>query len=77
MSAGTGTPQSPSLFEIACLVALAQPVEWMRYCEDCDKETLFFADRDCPLGLVGHCTACGSERIAPFTRTPSEGGVKP
>jgi hypothetical protein len=49
----------------------------MRYCEDCDKETLFFADRDCPLGLVGHCTACGSERIAPFTRTPSEGGVKP
>jgi hypothetical protein len=54
-------------------VANLEPaVEWMRFCRQCDLETLFIADRVCVSGLIGTCSKCGDERIAPFTRMNSE-----
>ena len=53
---------------------LAVPVEWMRFCWQCDSEQRFVADRVCVSGLLGCCTHCGDERIAPFTRMNSEVG---
>lgn len=51
---------------------IAPSVEWMRFCVSCNSEQCFMADRICASGLVGHCSNCGDERIAPFTRTTSE-----
>jgi hypothetical protein len=56
-------------FQIA---RLAVPVEWNRFCERCEVEVKFVADRFCIAGLIGECTGCGDERIAPFTRANSE-----
>ena len=53
-------------------IPLEVEVEFMRFCERCDAETRFVADRLCAVGLVGECCACGDERIAPFTRTTGE-----
>jgi hypothetical protein len=58
-----------SSFPIANLVP---PIEWMRFCRECDKEVRFIADRVCLTGLLGECSVCGDERIAPFTRANSE-----
>ena len=59
---------------------LSTPVEFMRYCEDCDQETKFVADLVCATGLVGRCAKCVEAlgencafRVAPFTRTHSDG----
>lgn len=52
--------------------SLLTPVEWMRFCPNCDREQSFFADRVCAAGLVGCCMKCGDERVARFTRTSSE-----
>ena len=51
---------------------LDPPVEWMRFCRICQREVRFVADRVCLSGLLGECTVCGDERIAPFTRVNSE-----
>ena len=51
---------------------LDAPVEWMRYCERCESEQRFVADREAVAGLLGACSKCGEERIAPFTRTNSD-----
>jgi hypothetical protein len=48
------------------------PVEWMRFCGHCAVEQRFIADRVCINGLIGECTGCGDERIAPFSRVNSE-----
>ncbi len=48
---------------------LDQPVEWMRYCYQCEGDRQFVADRICEVGLVGKCSACQDERVARFTRT--------
>jgi hypothetical protein len=48
------------------------PIEWMRYCSICDKETEFIADRVCLSGLVGNCLGCGDERISPYSRMNSD-----
>ena len=60
---------------------LSTPVEFMRYCYECDRETKFVADQVCSTGLVGKCAKCiavrGEEnsplKIVPFTRTHSDG----
>lgn len=54
------------------IVKLETVREWMRYCDRCDAETCFRADRECLYGSLGICTHCGEERIAPFTRGNSE-----
>lgn len=54
------------------VVQLDCPVEWMRFCFTCESEQRFIADRECMYGLVGRCSHCGEERIAPFTRANSE-----
>jgi len=54
---------------------LSSPVEWMRYCPVCQKESRFVADRICASGLIGNCSGCGDERIAAFTRTNAEGAA--
>lgn len=51
---------------------LATPVEWMRYCSECDGEHRFYAATFCEAGLVAGCTNCGHLAIAPFTRTTTE-----
>jgi len=51
---------------------LATPVEWPRFCSKCSAEKNFIADRGCIYGLIGECSACGDERIAPYTRANSE-----
>lgn len=61
-----------SLPETYPIHTLTPYVEWMRYCESCDRETRFIADRVYISGLIGACTSCGEERIAPFTRGNSE-----
>lgn len=58
--------QAPPSFPIGQLLVI---VEWSTYCEYCDQEKRFVADRWCKFGLIGECTGCGEERIAPFTRT--------
>lgn len=50
----------------------AMYVEWMRHCEISGQEEKFVANRVCVSGLIGECTHCGEERIAPFTRGNSE-----
>lgn len=60
---------APSTHRIEALVV---PIEWMRYCDVCEDEQRFFASLVCVSGLIGCCTSCGDERIAPFTRTNSE-----
>lgn len=51
---------------------LDSPVQWMRFCYVCNGDHVFVADRVCNSGLVGTCSNCGDERIAPFTRVNSE-----
>lgn len=58
------TPEA-ELLEIP--VALAP-----RYCEVCDCEQTFLADRELPDGRVAACSRCGDERFVPFTRTTVE-----
>lgn len=54
-------------------IRLEVPVEFMRFCDgECLRERRFVHDKLCALGLIGHCTSCGVERIAPFTRVNSE-----
>lgn len=74
MSGSSDASLPTSLVEGAPLfiVQLDRPVEWMRFCFTCESEQRFVADRDCPYGLVGCCTHCGDQRIAPFTRANSE-----
>lgn len=40
-----------------------------RYCEVCDSEQTFLADRELPEGRVAACSRCGDERFVPFSRT--------
>ena len=47
-------------------------VEWMRYCDVCEREERFVAGWICDLGLVGCCSGCGDERVLPFSRMNSE-----
>lgn len=54
------------------IATLDVPVEWMRFCQQCESEQRFVADRVCVHGLIGACTRCGDERIANFTRTTWE-----
>lgn len=51
---------------------LKAPVEFMRFCVDCDSVQPFFADRSCDAGLIGHCRRCGVEILALYTRANSE-----
>jgi hypothetical protein len=55
------------------LALLSTPVEFMRYCDVCKRETRFFADHVCASGLVGQCSLCGDPKVAPFTRMHSDG----
>lgn len=43
-----------------------------RYCEVCDSEQVFLADRELADGRVAACSRCGDERFVPFTRTTVE-----
>jgi len=51
---------------------MAIPVEWMRYCEICDRERCFIARFRAERGFVARCTSCGTLRLAPYTRTNSD-----
>lgn len=72
-------PAEPSLdalpnSEGPCSVAtrkLPVPVEWMRFCYECNSDQVFRADRVCVSGMVGSCPK-GHDRIVPFTRTTAE-----
>jgi hypothetical protein len=44
------------------------PVEWMRYCEECDAERRFVASERCSIGLIAACTKCGDKRLVRFSR---------
>jgi hypothetical protein len=48
------------------------PIEWMRYCGECDADRRFVADRRCLAGLIAVCTGCGDQRLAPFSRANSD-----
>jgi hypothetical protein len=64
--------QGVAIWSDSSVAALDIPVEWMEFCSYCNDERMFFANRDCPYGLIAHCTSCGRERVVPFTRTTSE-----
>jgi hypothetical protein len=59
-------------FESDRFPALDHPVEWMQFCGCCQEEHVFAANRFCASGLIGCCSNCRDERVAPFTRTNSE-----
>jgi hypothetical protein len=68
------TPQSlenQQPFGMAKVFALTPPREWMRWCLVCESEERFIATLECRFGLIGCCSTCGNERIAPFTRAVS------
>ncbi|HXM64460.1 MAG TPA: hypothetical protein VN950_26605 [Terriglobales bacterium] len=54
------------------IVALATPVEFMRFCEICDAEQIFVAAWQCEAGLLGCCLGCGEERLVRFSRVNGE-----
>jgi hypothetical protein len=54
------------------ITLLEIPVEWMRWCDKCQEEKCFYADRLCAAGLIGKCSGCGDESLAPYTRSVSE-----
>jgi hypothetical protein len=56
----------------ALFPVLDRPIEWDRFCLKCQAQVLFVATRFCANGLIGKCSGCGDERVAPFTRTNSE-----
>jgi hypothetical protein len=58
-------------FGMAKVTALEIPVEWMRWCGLCESEERFVATLEGKFGLIGCCSTCGNERIAPFTRAVS------
>jgi hypothetical protein len=58
--------------DVAGVEPLQIPIEFMRFCYACNREAIFVANHECPHGLIGRCSHCGDERIAPFTRTISE-----
>jgi len=66
------TERKPPVPEIL-YVPLDSPVEFNRWCSNCFDTTLFIADKECFYGLIGECAKCGEKKVAPFTRTPSEG----
>jgi len=65
-------PVSVPIEDVVDVAVLDVPVEWIRFCYGCNSDQLFVADRVCFSGLVGRCSGCGDERIAPFTRVNSE-----
>jgi hypothetical protein len=54
------------------IASLTPTIEWIRFCYSCNSDQRFVADRACVSGLIGCCSGCGDERIAPFTRSNSE-----
>lgn len=61
-----GLPPDPPTYVIELLPT---SVEWQRECEVSGVEEKFVATKSCVFGLIGECTHCGEERIAPFTHT--------
>ena len=53
-------------------IPLEVAVEFQRFCDECLKEERFVSDRLCVVGLIGRCSKCGEQWIAPFTHTTSE-----
>lgn len=52
---------------------LAVPVEWNEYCDVCDQERRFVAERQTTSGLIAYCSAgCGNRFIADFSRAIDE-----
>jgi hypothetical protein len=58
--------------DVAGVETLNIPIEFMRFCYACNRESIFVANHECQVGLIGRCSNCGDERIAPFTRTIGE-----
>jgi len=48
------------------------PVEWMRYCEECDAERRFVARERCSAGLIATCATCGDNRLVRFSRMSTD-----
>ena len=48
------------------------PVEWMRYCEECDAERPFVARERCSIGLIATCSTCRDQRLVRFTRVNTD-----
>lgn len=65
-------PQALSAGNINGLFPLAKrritPVEWIRFCDRCQKDVTVIAEFDCSAGLCGRCTGCGLEFVAAFHR---------
>jgi hypothetical protein len=76
MSAANSTTLAEYVHELLgnFSIPLIPPREWMRYCDGCDGEYCFVAERECAMGLAGRCTNCGAERITRHTHTVSEAG---
>ena len=52
---------------------LETPIELERFCPACHKQTRFVIEFVFVNGLFGSCVECWDERVAAFSRTPSEG----
>lgn len=71
------TPQLPNLRlelqqltpDVTQIEVLQIPVEWTRYCPDCDGEHVFKARHRCDRGLIAACGNCGELKIVPPTRS--------
>ena len=48
------------------------PIEFNRYCENCEEERCFVAEFDCLLGLIAQCPGCEEIVIVRWTHTPSD-----
>jgi len=54
------------------VAVLEVPVEWEDlFCQKCLERKRFVAEFLAPNGLLGCCTACGVERVIPFSRENS------
>lgn len=71
------TPQIPNLRlelqqltpDVRQVEVLSIPVEWTRYCQDCDGEHVFTARWRCERGFIATCGGCGEPKIVPPTRS--------
>jgi hypothetical protein len=66
------TPLDETVPPVNQISWLAVAVEFMRHCSKCEAEMRFYADRECSAGLIGRCSGCGDEYLAPHTRTTTE-----
>lgn len=63
--AGSARIEAPAAPGIAFLDV---PIEWMRFCPTCGRETRHIAYCESAAGLFTVCPDCGDDRLVPFSR---------